>query len=449
MLSETNLDRRTLSGYGRGSVPLAATFARYGWRGATDEGFLSTQPASETESPFRVPGFRRYWTTQLCAIFASQMQGVAIGWQVYDMTQRPLDLGFVGLAQFLPVVVLALVAGQVADRYNRQRILVGCLLLQILCAALLFTLTVTGNTEVFWIFAVLVLAGTARAFEFPATAALLPNLVATRQFASAAALTSSARQAASIVGPAIGGFLYAVGPTVVYGVCAFLLGIAAIQASFLVLRRTAAAPKAVNWASVVAGIGFIRSQPIVLGAISLDLFAVLLGGATALLPIYARDILQVGPWGLGLLRSAPAIGALGMAVLLAARPIHSRIGRALFMTVGVFGLATIGFALSRTIWLSMPMLIVLGASDMVSVVIRRVVVQVFTPDEMRGRVSAVESVFIGASNELGEFESGVTAAWFGVVPAAVLGGVGTLGIVVLWSRLFPQLRCVDTLEKPG
>jgi len=377
------------------------------------------------------------------------MQGVAIGWQVYDMTQRPLDLGFVGLAQFLPVVALALVAGQVADRYNRQRILMGCLFLQILCAALLFFLTVVGNAEVSWIFAVLALAGTARAFEFPATAALLPNLVVTRQFASAAALTSSARQAASIVGPAIGGFLYAVGPMVVYGVCVVLLMIAAIQASFIALQRTTAGSKAVSWASVVAGIGFIRSHPIVLGAISLDLFAVLLGGATALLPIYARDILQVGPWGLGLLRSAPAIGALGMAVLLAARPIRARLGRALFITVGVFGAATIGFALSRTIWLSMAMLITLGASDMVSVVIRRVVVQVFTPDEMRGRVSAVESVFIGASNELGEFESGVTAAWFGVVPAAVLGGVGTLGIVMLWSRLFPQLRHVDTLEESG
>ena len=406
-------------------------------------------PSSVPESPFRVPGFRRYWTTQLCAIFASQMQGVAIGWQVYDMTQRPLDLGFVGLAQFLPVVALALIAGQVADRYDRRRILVGCLILEVLCAALLFLLTVMGNSEVSWIFAVLALAGVARAFEFPATAALLPNLVPTRQFASAAALTSSARQAASIIGPAIGGFLYAVGPTVVYGSCSVLLVIAAIQASFIVLRRAAAAPKAVSWASVVAGIGFIRSQPIVLGAISLDLFAVLLGGATALLPIYARDILYVGPWGLGLLRSAPAIGALSMAVFLARQPIHSRIGRALFIAVGVFGLATVGFALSRTIWLSMVTLVALGASDMVSVVIRRVVVQVFTPDEMRGRVSAVESVFIGASNELGEFESGVTAAWFGVVPAAVLGGVGTLGIVVFWSRLFPQLRQVDTLAEAG
>jgi len=410
----------------------------------------SEEPLSGVSgSPFKVSGFRRYWTTQLCAIFASQMQGVAIGWQVYDMTQRPLDLGFVGLAQFLPVMALALIAGQVADRYDRRRILVVCLVLQVFCAALLLTLTVTGNSEVSWIFAVLVLAGIARAFEFPATAALLPNLVLTRQFASAAALTSSARQAASIIGPAIGGFLYAIGPTVVYGSCSVLLVIAAIQASFIVSRRAAAAPKAVSWVSVVAGIRFIRSQPVVLGAISLDLFAVLLGGATALLPIYARDILYVGPWGLGLLRSAPAIGALSMAVFLARRPIHSGIGRALFITVGVFGLATIGFALSRTIWVSMVTLVVLGASDMVSVVIRRVVVQVFTPDEMRGRVSAVESVFIGASNELGEFESGVTAAWFGVVPAAVLGGVGTLGIVLFWSRLFPQLRQVDTLEEAG
>jgi MFS family permease len=411
---------------------------------ADDDSRKTSSPAV-LDSPFRSPGFRKYWVTQLFAIFASQMQGVAIGWQVYEMTQRPLDLGFVGLAQFAPVIALALVAGQIADRYDRRRIFVGCLTLEILCAGLLLTLTLMKSTEVFWIFAVLVLAGIARAFEFPATAALLPNLLPTRQFASAAALTSSARQAASIIGPAIGGLLYAIGPSVVYGACVVLLVVAVIQASWIRLERTPTAMKTVTWASVVAGVGFIRSQPIVLGAISLDLFAVLLGGATALLPIYARDILLVGPWGLGLLRSAPAIGALGMAAFLAYRPMRSHMGATLFMVVGVFGLATIGFALSESLWLSMAMLIVLGASDMVSVVIRRVVVQVSTPDEMRGRVSAVESVFIGASNELGEFESGVTAAWFGVVPAAMLGGVGTLAVVVLWSRLFPQLRRVDTL----
>ncbi|HXG20328.1 MAG TPA: MFS transporter [Methylomirabilota bacterium] len=398
-------------------------------------------------SPFRAPGFRRYWLSQLCAIFASQMQGVAIGWQVYDMTQRPLDLGFVGLAQFLPVCLLALAAGQVADRYDRRRIFVGCLGLEMLCALLLLVLTLMGNREVLWIFAVLVLAGVARAFQFPATAALLPNLVPTTQFASAAALTSSARQAASIIGPAVGGLLYAVGPGMVYSSCVGLLVAAALQATCIHRRGGGAARKAVTWSSVVAGVAFIRAHPIVLGAISLDLFAVLLGGATALLPIYARDILLVGPWGLGLLRSAPAIGALGMAALLARRPIRSQMGPVLFATVAVFGAATIGFALSEQLWLSIVMLAVLGASDMVSVVIRRVIVQVSTPDEMRGRVSAVESVFIGASNELGEFESGVTAAWLGVVPAAVLGGVGTLVVVLCWAQLFPQLRQVDTLAE--
>lgn len=407
---------------------------------------LSSPAPGALDSPFRAPGFRRYWFSQLCAIFASQMQGVAIGWQVYDMTQRPLDLGFVGLAQFLPVFVLALAAGQVADRYDRRRVLVCCLGLEILCAFLLLVLTLTGNREVSWIFAVLILAGVARAFQFPATAALLPNLVPTVQFASAAALTSSARQAASIIGPALGGLLYAIGPEVVYSSCVVLLVAAALQVTLIHVKGGGGARKAVTWSSVVAGVAFIRSHPIVLGAISLDLFAVLLGGATALLPIYARDILVVGPWGLGLLRSAPAIGALSMAAFLSQRPIRSRMGPVLFATVAVFGLATIGFALSEQVWFSMIMLVLLGASDMVSVVIRRIVVQVSTPDEMRGRVSAVESVFIGASNELGEFESGVTAAWLGVVPAAMLGGVGTLAVVLCWSWLFPQLRYVDTLE---
>jgi hypothetical protein len=213
------------------------------------------------------------------------------------------------------------------------------------------------------------------------------------------------------------------------------------------IERVTTERKAVTWASLVAGITFIRSQPLVLGAVSLDLFAVLLGGATALLPIYARDILQVGPWGLGVLRSGPAVGALVTALVVARRPISRRAGPLLLGTVGVFGLATIGFGLSRNLWLSLGLLVLLGASDMVSVVIRRVLVLAATPDDMRGRVSAVESVFIGASNELGEFESGVTAAWFGVVPAVVLGGVGTIVVVALWARLFPQLRHVDDLSR--
>jgi MFS family permease len=400
-------------------------------------------------SVFGYQGFRRYWTAQLCAVLASQMQMVAVGWQVYALTQRPLDLGFVGLVQFFPVLLFSLVAGHVADRYERRWILILCLSLDVLCALLLLILTLSGNTNKGPILAVLFLVGLARAFQFPASSALLPNLVPSHQFAKVAALTSSARQAATIVGPALGGVLYAFGPTVVYGLCTALLTIAAFQVSRIHLEGDSAVRKAFTWNSVAAGIAFIRGQPVVLGAISLDLFAVLLGGATALLPIYARDILHVGPWGLGLLRSAPALGALGTAIFLARRPIDSRNGLVLLGTVGLFGLATIGFGLSRNLWLSLGMLSVLGAADMVSVVIRRVVVQLATPDEMRGRVSAVESVFIVASNELGEFESGVTAAWFGTVPAVFLGGLGTLVVVGLWAWLFPQLRQVDTLKMLG
>lgn len=400
-------------------------------------------------SAFGSPGFKRYWIARTCGVLATQMQSVAIGWQVYELTQRPLDLGFVGLAQFLPALGLALVTGHVADRYDRRRVLTLCNTLEAVCALLFLTLTLWGNTERVVIFAALFLFGVARAFEFPAAFALMPNLVTPGQFANAAAWNSSAWQTATIAGPALGGLFYALGPSVVYSCCALLFLVAALLVSFVHLERATIERKAATWASVVAGIAFIRVQPVVLGAISLDLFAVLLGGATALLPIYARDILHVGPWGLGLLRSAPAVGALGMAVLLAHRPIRESAGHRLLGAVGMFGTATIGFALSHNLWLSLAMLIILGASDMVSVVIRRVLVQIATPDAMRGRVSAVESVFIGASNELGEFESGVTAAWFGTIPAAVLGGIGTLAIVVLWGWLFPQLRRVDAMEEVG
>jgi MFS family permease len=317
-----------------------------------------------------------------------------------------------------------------------------------ICALLFFALTAVGNTHEGLIFGILFLFGVARAFAFPAAVALIPNLVPLHQFVSAAAWSSSAWQVATIAGPAVGGLLYAIGPETVYGCCALLLLASALLVSIMQVERVVTSPKAATWTSVVAGIAFIRGQPVVLGAISLDLFAVLLGGATALLPIYARDILHVGPGGLGLLRSAPAVGALTMAVLLARWPITRHAGPVLLGTVGAFGAATIGFGLSPSLGLSLGILVVLGASDMVSVVIRRVLVLVATPDEMRGRVSAVESVFIGASNELGEFESGVTAAWFGVVPAVVLGGAGTLAVVALWAWLFPQLRQVDTLEMP-
>jgi MFS family permease len=407
----------------------------------------ASPPPRTSDFAFGLSGFRFYWTGRLCASLATQMQSVAIGWQVYDLTQRPLDLGLVGLVQFLPALGLALVTGHIADRYDRRRILALCVVLEALCALLLLSLTIQGNREECPIFAILFLFGIARAFEFPASVALMPNLVPQHQFASAAAWSSSAWQTATIVGPALGGLLYALGPVVVYSCCGALLCTAAVLVSLIRLERSTTVKKAVTWESLLLGLEFIRSHPLVLGAISLDLFAVLLGGATALLPIYARDILQVGPWGLGLLRSAPALGALTTAVVLVRRPISRGAGPLLFVTVGVFGLATIGFGLSHNLWLSLATLAFLGAADMVSVVIRRVLVQLATPDEVRGRVSAVESVFIGASNELGEFESGITATWFGVIPAVVLGGVGTLSVVLLWAWLFPQLRQVDGLEE--
>ena len=407
---------------------------------------MEQRTALSSASAFTYPSFQRYWAARLCVTLAIQMQAVAIGWQVYDLTRRPLDLGLVGLAQFLPSLGLALVTGHVADRYDRRTVMALCIIVEALCAVLFLTFTLQDGTNTPFLFGVLVLFGTARAFEFPASVALMPNLVPPRLFTNAAAWSSSAWQAATIVGPAIGGLLYAIGPEAVYGCCVLMFLLSVFLVNTIRIEQREKEQMAATWESVVAGISFIRGQPVVLGAVSLDLFAVLLGGATALLPVYARDILHVGPWGLGLLRSAPAVGALVTALLVARRPIQRHAGAILLGAVGIFGLSIVVFGLSRNLWLSLLALIILGASDMVSVVIRRVLVLVKTPDEMRGRVSAVESVFIGASNELGEFESGVTAAWFGVVPAVVLGGLGTLAIVGLWARIFPQLRRVDSLE---
>ena len=407
---------------------------------------MEQQTAPSSASAFTYPSFQRYWAARLCVTLAIQMQAVAIGWQIYDMTRRPLDLGLVGLAQFLPSLGLALVTGHVADRYDRRTVMALCIIVEALCAVLFLTFTLQDGTNTPFLFGVLVLFGTARAFEFPASVALMPNLVPPRLFTNAAAWSSSAWQVATIVGPAIGGLLYAIGPEAVYGCCILMFLLSVFLVSTIRIEHREKEQKAATWESVVAGISFIRGQPVVLGAVSLDLFAVLLGGATALLPVYARDILHVGPWGLGLLRSAPAVGALVTALLIARRPIQRHAGAILLGAVGIFGLSIVVFGLSHNLWLSLLVLTILGASDMISVVIRRVLVLVKTPDEMRGRVSAVESVFIGASNELGEFESGVTAAWFGVVPAVVLGGLGTLAVVGLWVRIFPQLRRVDSLE---
>jgi MFS family permease len=386
------------------------------------------------------------------------MQTVAVGWQVYSLRHDPLDLGLVGLSQFLPFIPLALVAGHAADRFNRRRILALCYATQVLCALLLLAFTISGQRVVWPVFAVMVLFGSARAFSMPSSQAIVPTLVPIESFGNAVALSSSSFQVATIAGPALGGILYLAGPQTVYAVVAVLLAAASVLMSLAKVRHvkqlsvaaTAAPASALpdpaaakSWHAVLEGLRFVRSRPVVLGAISLDLFAVLLGGATALLPAYARDVLHVGPTGLGLLRTAPGVGAALAAVVLAFSPMARHVGRWMFAGVALFGIATIVFGLSHVFIVSLLALLVLGIGDMASVYIRHMLVQLETPDAIRGRVSAVNGVFIGASNELGEFESGLTAAWFGVVPAVVIGGIATLFITALWMRLFPTLRKID------
>lgn len=367
------------------------------------------------------------------------MTGVAVGWHIYAMTGSAFDLGLVGLVQFLPSVLLVLFVGHAADRYNRLRI-VG--LAQVFMALVL--LVISLGTGSHWItreslLALLFLFGVARTFEFTTAQTIIPSLVDQEVLPRALALGSSVRQGAIIAGPLLGGVLYLLGPGVVYGTSAVLFLASASLVLRLRLVRQVQRREAVSFSSIFGGIAYIRSQPVVLGAISLDLFAVLLGGATALLPIYARDILHTGPWGLGCLRAGPAFGALVSSLYLARFPLQRHVGKTMFSAVAIFGVATIIFAVSRSMILSFLTLVVMGGADMISVVIRSSLVQLETPDEMRGRVSAVNAIFIGSSNELGEFESGLTAAWFGTVPAAVIGGAGTLLVVLIWMKLFPPL----------
>ena len=376
---------------------------------------------------------------------AVQIQNVAVGWLVYDLTRDPLALGLVGLATFLPAIGLALVTGHVADRYDRRRILMICYVLTTLTALGLFACVWTHTTAVWLVYALMFAFGVTRAFGNPASQALLPNLVPAAELSPAIAWGSSVWQTATIIGPAVGGALYVFGEPVVFGGAVLCFAMATLLFAAIRHRAAPAVREKTSWSTLLAGIGFIRSRPAVLGAISLDLFAVLLGGATALLPVYARDILNVGPSGLGLLRSMPAVGALGMALYLAWRPLQRHVGRRMFAAVAVFGIATIGFGLSTSFLLSLSCLVVLGAADMVSVVIRQTLVQAETPDAMRGRVAAVNAVFIGASNELGEFESGAVAALIGTVPSVVVGGIGTLLVAALWARGFPALRDRDRL----
>ena len=398
----------------------------------------------------RHPDFQRYLAARLAGSFGSQMLIVALGYQVYELTRNPLDLGLIGLSQFLPFVVLVLPAGQAADRLDRRRIMAACYALLAACSLLLLALTAAGLSAAWPIFAVMTLFGVARAFSMPTGQALLPNLVPTEHFGNAIAVTSSTGQIATIAGPALGGLLFLAGPGVVYAVVAALT---ALGAALLLLveggGRGERVREPISLATVLSGVTFVRSHPVVLGSISLDLFAVLFGGATALLPVYASDILRVGPTGLGILRAAPAIGAALCAAALSARPVTRHVGVWMFGGVAVFGLCTVLFGISTSFPFTLAALVVLGAADMVSVYVRHLLVQLTTPDRIRGRVSAVNAVFIGASNELGEFESGLTASWWTTMPAVLVGGAATIAVALAWSRLFPSLRTLDRFPGPA
>ena len=395
---------------------------------------------------YRPHDLKLFVASRFVSTLAVQMQSVAIGWQIYEMQRTALSLGLVGLCQFLPMFLLTLPAGDITDRFNQRVVYALAAGLQATCAGLFLGLSLLVPHTAWPFYVVLVLFGAARGFAGPSGSSLLPFLVVQEKLPRAISINSSAFTAAIIAGPALGGFLYALGPVAVYALCIVGFAIAALIVSRLGGRRhTPEATLATRFERVAEGVRFVRHRPVVMGAISLDLFAVLLGGATALLPVYARDILHVGPTGLGFLRSAPAVGAFLVAFYLTHRQITRHVGATMFAAVAIFGIATIVFGLSTWFPLSLGALFVLGASDMVSVNIRSSLIQLATPDAMRGRVSAVSMLFIGASNELGEFESGTTAALLGAVPAVVLGGIGTLGVVALWMRLFPPLRKVDRL----
>jgi MFS family permease len=398
-----------------------------------------------SESLLRHRAFMRFWFARLAGTAANQMLMVAIGWQMYDLTASAWDLGLVGLMQFMPSLLLVLVAGHVLDRYHRARILAACMALQATVAAALALAAWQGWASRELLLALSVLIGTAKAFQLPAQQSITPLLVPVEVLPRALAFSSAGMQGAIIAGPAIGGFVYVAGAPAVYASCTALFLLSCAMVLGVRYAHVARLAGAATLDTLLAGVRFVRQREVVLGAISLDLFAVLLGGASALLPMFAKDVLHVGPWGLGLLRAAPAVGALATALLLSRWPIRQRAGFVLLSSVAIYGAATLGFALSTQLLLSMLMLAISGAADMVSVVIRQSLVQLETPDEMRGRVSAVNSVFIGASNQLGEFESGVTAALLGPVGSVVLGGVGSMAIAALWVRWFPALARRDRL----
>ncbi len=402
-------------------------------------------PSSDFSALLSNRPYVRYWFTRVSSVTASQMLMVAIAWHMYDLTSSAWDLGLVGLFQFLPALVLTLPAGHVADRHHRGRILTLCLVLQFAIALLLMAASHWNFATRELILGISVMLGVARAFQMPAQQSLIPLLVPQSMLQRAIAMGASGMQIAIICGPALGGLLYVGGPATVYATAAATL-LASIAFAVGIHYKHTPNAMAASWESVLAGLKFVWQRKLVLGATTLDLFAVLLGGATALLPIYARDILQIGPVGLGLLRAAPAAGAFLASIALLRWPLRRHVGPKLLAAVAVFGLATVVFGLSRSFTLSLLALVLTGAADSISVVVRSTLVQLETPNEMRGRVSAVNSIFIGASNQLGEFESGATAAAFGAVGSVVFGGIGTLLIAASWFKLFPALAQRDRME---
>jgi MFS family permease len=406
-------------------------------------------------APFLIANYRAFWLSRLLATMGGMMLVIVIGWQVYDLARATMPpreaaflLGMVGLVQFLPLFTLALVVGVIADRVDRRYIARAALALELVCAGVLGVLALEDAITIPTLFVIAALLGVGRAFAGPSLSALAPNLVPREILPSAIALNSISWQSGSVIGPPLGAFLYAVSPATAYIAGAGMFG-GGLFMLFMITRVPLPARSTLSpWRSLVEGLGYVRNNRIVLGAISLDLFAVLLGGATAMLPVYARDILHVGVEGLGPLRAAPALGAALTALLLAFRPLTRNVGPVMFLCVGLFGVATIVFGLSTSMIVSLGALVVLGAADMISVYVRTSLIQLHTPDAMRGRVSAVSGLFISASNELGEFESGVTAAWLGPVEAVVAGGVGAVIVTGLWAWGFPELRLADRFVAP-
>ncbi|MEQ8400949.1 MAG: MFS transporter [Roseitalea porphyridii] len=404
-------------------------------------------PADDRFEAFRYPAYAKYWTARFASTFAGNMVIVAVGWQLYDLTRDPLDLGIAGLVQFIPLVLFMLVTGSVADRFGRRTVMAWSVAAEIVFTLAIIAFTLRGLASPLPVFVALFGFGIARAFFGPASQSLVVNLVPANVFPNAVAWNSSAWQVASIVGPVAGGMIYGLGASVAYGAAA-LMFVASLVLVMMIPKPAERADTAkVTFSSLFDGLRYIRDQKVVLGAISLDLFAVFLGSAVALLPVFARDVLEAGPWALGMLRAAPGVGAVLMAVFLAASPVRDHAGRILLVSVGLFGLFTVVFGLSSLAWLSVIALALIGAFDMISVYIRETVLQLWTPDNVRGRVNAVNMVFLGASNELGDFRAGLVAAWIGAVPAVVIGGASAMAIAAGWAFLFPQLRDVRRLDR--